>query len=325
MNLLDVALGLIFVFSLVAGYRRGFLLGAYEITAAVSGLVIAIVGYAHVADVLMGVIPARAAIVNVLSFVLIYGVFQFFALWIRERTVRCVARVTGVAPGVRFVDRLLGLIPGAVQGLVVVGIVVLALGFFPTSSALGKSLEDSDVGLRVYREVTGSALDIASRAGFEFPEFYALQPRTDSAGFLLPFKVESSNLAANVDDEERMLDLINEERRALGLPPLIMDRSLVAVARAHSVDMFVNGYFAHESPTTGDPFDRLAAAGISYGIAGENLAFAPDVERAHSGLMDSPGHRANILELRYERVGIAAVEGGRHGTMYTQVFVGGSN
>lgn len=323
MNLLDIALVMIFAFSLVAGYRRGFLLGAYEIAAAIAGLVVAIAGYSYLASVLMDVVPARAAIVNVLSFIAVYGLFQFVALWFRERVMKWIIRATGIVPGARLADRLLGIVPGAVQGLVLVGIVVLGLGFFPTSTLPGNTLEESNAGLRIYRTVTGTALEAASRAGFEFPEFYAIQPRTDSEGFVLPFEVDSSSLEVNASDEQRMLELINQERRARGLNPLAMDHSLVAVARAHSSDMFVNGYFSHVSPTTGDPFDRLTAAGIQYRIAGENLAFAPTVERAHEGLMDSPGHRANILEPRFERVGIAAIEGGRHGTMYTQVFHGG--
>ncbi len=84
--------------------------------------------------------------------------------------------------------------------------------------------------------------------------------------------------------------------------------------------MFRNGYFSHDSPTTGSPFDRINAAGISYVVAGENLALAPTLSVAHEGLMDSPGHRANILEPSFGRAGIGAIRSPGRGTMYTQLF-----
>ncbi len=82
----------------------------------------------------------------------------------------------------------------------------------------------------------------------------------------------------------------------------------------------VLGYFAHQSPDGRDPFDRLQAAGIHYLAAGENLALAPDVHAAHTGLMSSPGHRANILRPAFNRVGIGALRASPYGVMFTQEF-----
>ena len=80
--------------------------------------------------------------------------------------------------------------------------------------------------------------------------------------------------------------------------------------------------FNHTSPTYGSPFDVLKANGIAYRYAGENIAGAPTVERAHNALMQSPGHRANILNPNYNYIGIGIVDGGRYGKMYTQTFIG---
>ncbi|HHX74021.1 MAG TPA: hypothetical protein GX699_03870 [Firmicutes bacterium] len=119
-----------------------------------------------------------------------------------------------------------------------------------------------------------------------------------------------------------MLGLVNAERAKAGLAPLKVDMALVKLARLKSEDMIKNGYFAHQSPTYGSPFEMMKAAGITYRIAGENLAGAPTVERAHSGLMNSPGHRANILRPSFTHVGIGIVSGGPYGMMFTQMFVG---
>jgi uncharacterized protein YkwD len=85
--------------------------------------------------------------------------------------------------------------------------------------------------------------------------------------------------------------------------------------------MFRLKYFGHQSPANGSPFDRLAAAKITYTRAGENLAYAHSVAVAHRGLMDSPGHRENILRPEFTRVGIGVVSAGSYGRMFTQLFL----
>lgn len=117
-----------------------------------------------------------------------------------------------------------------------------------------------------------------------------------------------------------MLDLINAERAQAGLAPLAADPEMQAVARAHSVDMLRRGYFGHNTPEGRTPFDRIDAAEITYRTAGENLALAPTLALAHSGLMNSPGHRANILRPEFGRVGIGIIDGGIRGLMITQNF-----
>jgi uncharacterized YkwD family protein len=123
-------------------------------------------------------------------------------------------------------------------------------------------------------------------------------------------------------DENKMLELVNAERRKAGLKPLENDMRLVDLSRKKSKDMIDNNYFSHTSPTYGTPFDALKNNGITYRYAGENLAGAPTVERAHTGLMNSPGHRANILSPNFTHIGIGIVDGGPYGKMYTQTFIG---
>ncbi len=123
-------------------------------------------------------------------------------------------------------------------------------------------------------------------------------------------------------EENEMLRLINQERVKAGIPELAMDTDLVGVARLKSQDMINNNYFAHTSPTYGDPFRMMSSFDIEYQYAGENLSGSPDVELAHNSLMNSPGHRKNILNSNYTHVGIGIVDGGPYGKMFTQLFVG---
>ena len=85
--------------------------------------------------------------------------------------------------------------------------------------------------------------------------------------------------------------------------------------------MFKLKYFGHQSPVSGSPFDRLKAAGITYTRAGENLAYAQSVAVAHRALMDSPGHRENILRPEFTRIGIGVINAGAYGRMVTQLFI----
>lgn len=123
-------------------------------------------------------------------------------------------------------------------------------------------------------------------------------------------------------DEQAMVSLVNKARADAGLKPLEVDYQLVRTARMKSQDMINLGYFDHTSPTHGSPFDLMRSEGVSYRYAGENLAGAATVQRAHTGLMNSDGHRANILNPSYTRIGIGIIDGGRYGKMVTQHFAG---
>jgi uncharacterized protein YkwD len=122
-------------------------------------------------------------------------------------------------------------------------------------------------------------------------------------------------------EESKMVNLVNQERTNAGLAALKFDSTLRAGAMSHSVDMSKNNYFSHTSPTLGGFSERLAAAGIKYSAAGENIALYGSVEQAHVGLMNSPGHRANIMNVNFTRVGIAIVWNADKGAYYiTQWF-----
>ncbi|ABR47394.1 SCP-like extracellular protein [Alkaliphilus metalliredigens QYMF] len=123
-------------------------------------------------------------------------------------------------------------------------------------------------------------------------------------------------------NEQRMFDLVNQERIKHNLSPLELDLELTRVARLKSQDMIDDNYFNHYSPSYGSPFEMLEKFGVQYIYAGENLAGNHSVETAHTSLMDSPTHRENILNPNFTNVGIGIREGGPYGKMFTQMFVG---
>jgi uncharacterized YkwD family protein len=129
------------------------------------------------------------------------------------------------------------------------------------------------------------------------------------------------NSSALTSDEQQMLNLINQARAQNGLAPLQVDMKIVNTARLKSQDMINNNYFSHYSPTYGSPFDMMKSFGISYVKAGENIAGNQTVQAAHNALMNSPGHRANILDKDFTHIGIGIKNGGTYGKMFTQQFV----
>ena len=107
--------------------------------------------------------------------------------------------------------------------------------------------------------------------------------------------------------EARLLDLVNQDRRAAGLRALEADPALAAVAREHSLDMLQHNFVGHVSPTTGGPVDRVKRAGLSFNRLSENVGRNGSVEELEIGLMSSPGHRAAILDPQAARIGIGVV------------------
>lgn len=123
------------------------------------------------------------------------------------------------------------------------------------------------------------------------------------------------------DSEQKMVNLVNQARSQNNLPPLTVDMQLANVARTKAQDMIDNNYFSHNSPKYGSPFDMMKSFGIKFVQAGENIAGNQSVENAENALMNSPGHRQNILNPNYTHIGIGIRAGGPYGNMFSQMFI----
>lgn len=138
----------------------------------------------------------------------------------------------------------------------------------------------------------------------------------------------SYNGPVMTQDEIQFVELANQERASRGLDQLAIDPLLVQIARKHSREMSNLKYFSHTSPTTGisTPMDRyLADAGRrpTWALVGENLFYCSivDVDRGHAALMNSKAHRDNLLEPRYERMGVGIYVNEQGEFYVTQMFL----
>jgi uncharacterized protein YkwD len=312
----DVLLGLVVLFGVWQGWHRGLLLGLLDLVRWVGGLLFALRFYQPVARWLGPRVdwdqawdePAAFLLTAVAAGLVIQVVGQALLGRVSEATHRGT------------VNRTLGMIPGLAGGLISAAILASLLMAAPLPEAARESARESAVADRLTSYTERLEDQLA-------PVFNEAIQRTLNRLTIRPESNESVDLGFTVqtvrprpDLEAQMLDLVNQERAAAGLKPLAPDPELTEVARAHSADMFARGYFAHNSPDGLDPFDRMTQAGVQFRTAGENLALAPTVRVAHTGLMNSPGHRANILRPAFGRLGIGIVDGGYRGIMVSQEF-----
>ena len=216
-------------------------------------------------------------------------------------------------------NRCLGIIPAVTKGFVLCSLMVMLLVVLPTRIP-HRLVLDSAIGsrmLRVSSTVERAAASLFSSAIQEGLTFLTITPGAEDS---VRIRAQTKDVVVDFEAEEEMLRLLNTERARSGLSPLRVDARLRTLARKHSRDMFARGYFAHVNPDGKSPFDRMRRARIDYSEAGENLAMAPSVAIAHDGLMRSPGHRANILDPKFGRIGIGICSSEIYGKIFSQEF-----
>lgn len=121
---------------------------------------------------------------------------------------------------------------------------------------------------------------------------------------------------------QQVVNLVNQERQKNGVAPLTISPSLDNVAQTKAQDMVNENYFDHTSPKYGSPFNMMTTFGIHYTYAGENIAAGqPDAATVMKDWMNSPGHRANILNPNYTQIGVGEAHGGSYGTYWVQEFI----
>src|SRR6266550_2427100 len=316
-NLIDVVLVVIVLLSVLNGWRRGFILGVLDLLGWALVLFAGLRFYQPLARWLGPRFDWWSEVWDrPIAFILI-AVLVTVAIQLLGKAL--LGRVSDDTHK-RSLNRILGVVPGLANGLITAALVSALLLAIPLNDSLRESARASAVAnrLAVYAELLEAKLHpVFAEAVAETLNLLTIQPESHER-VDLPYKV--ADPVPRPDLEARMLELVNKERVTAGLRPLTADPELTAVARKHSADMFARGYFAHDTPEGLDPFARMREANVRFVTAGENLALAPTVQVAHRGLMNSPGHRANILQPQFGRVGIGIMDGGIRGLMISQEF-----
>lgn len=298
------------------GYREGIFVSSANLIGLIVSLLLALWWYEPLADWLLTIWSIPAGLMNIFAFLLLAFVI--------DAAISAVIIMGSNRLSVHWLQapltRWLGVAPGLTSAVITASYMAALVTGLPLEHPIKTSVTGSTVArpLISFTQYVGLPVDkLVTPAIKDISQLFTIQP--DSKEMVeLGFKVQNPTLSP--EDEEEMLRLVNIERAKADVGPVTMDKSLRDLARAHSLDMFRRGYFSHYTPEGKDPFDRMQAYNIRYMAAGENLALAPTVDMAHTGLMNSPGHKRNILDPKYNKLGIGAYKHPRYGIMFSQEF-----
>lgn len=211
-------------------------------------------------------------------------------------------------------------VPALLRGLIFITLFLVMIATFPIQPSIKKAVLESKLGSEILKNAYALEQPVKNVFGGVANDsltFLTIKPKTEEK-INLGFQTTEHSIDPEIEQE--MIELVNKERESRGLKKLEFDSKLQEVGRMHSKDMLERGYFSHYSPEGESVADRAQKQNIDFLIIGENLAYAPTLQAAHKGLMNSEGHKANILSENYGKIGIGVLDAGVYGKMFTQVF-----
>jgi uncharacterized protein YkwD len=321
-NLLDIIIVVVLFFYAYEGYVLGFINASLDLSSFILSFIIALKFYNAVGLFLgdsFGISPgfARAGgffVIALISEIILGLFFRRVAKKIPDAYYENSSRFLNK------INNLFGIIPGITSAFIILSFLLSVIISLPSSPFLKEAVTSSRVGKVLVANASRfekGLNDIFGGALSETMNFITVKPQSNET-INLRFTVLDAFVAQ--EEEQEMIRLVNKERVTNGLDPLVEDVKLRDLARLYSDDMLRRGYFSHYNLEGQSPFERMDLAEIIYGYAGENLALAPSTELAMQGLMNSPGHRANILNANFAKVGVGVMDGGVYGKMFTQEF-----
>ena len=322
-NLLDIIIVIIVLFYAHEGYSLGFTIAMLDLASFILSFIIALKLYGFVAQLLINVFSMPLGFANAAGFFLTAIMSEVILSFLFRRALN---RIPHPSPSVTIyrifkkIDHVLGILPGAISAFIVLSFLLSVIVSLPSSPLIKSLVTGSEIGSRLIANTSffeKRLNDVFGGALNETLNFMTVKPQSNEL-VNLNFKVQDGK--EDPQAEQEMFKAVNTERAKAGVQLLSFDDQLRDVARNHSQDMFKRGYFSHYTPEGLSPFDRMEKFGIEFNFAGENLALAPSTELAMQGLMNSPGHRKNILSPNFGKIGIGVIDGGIYGKMYSQEF-----
>ncbi|OGH20005.1 MAG: hypothetical protein A3D74_01270 [Candidatus Levybacteria bacterium RIFCSPHIGHO2_02_FULL_37_13] len=313
-NWVDFIILAVILYYAYDGYSSGFVSSLLGLISFVASFVIGLKYYEAFGEVFVRTFSIPQTFSNAIGF--------FILSFLTEITIGLVLRkiLSKKLINLNIINRLLGIVPGVFSGLVILTFLLTLIISLPLSAFLKNSVLKSFIGRELVGRTQGFEKELNNIFGGAVNEtlnFLTVDPKSNES-VALTFKV--SDFSEDRKAEQEMLALVNKERLKQGITSVVFDEQLAQVGRDHCEDMLKRRYFSHYTQEGLSPFDRMINAGISFNFAGENLALAPDVELAMQGLMNSPGHKENILSPNFGKLGVGVIDGGIYGQMFCQEF-----
>ena len=225
-----------------------------------------------------------------------------------------------VQSSIKIVGKFLGLLPGILSGLLLSSFILSLIIALPFSVFLKHSVTNSKIGGILVANTQGFTKSwqmVFGGAVNDTLSFLTIEPKSNE---LVSLNFKTNKISVDASAQQQMFADVNRERTSRNIPALGLSEALTKVAQSHCIDMFKRGYFSHYTPEGLSPFDRMAQLDIIFNYAGENLALAPSEDLAMKGLMQSPGHKENILSTNFRQIGVGVIDGQVYGEMFCQEF-----
>jgi uncharacterized protein YkwD len=308
----------ILIYYAVQGWNAGFAdLGLSFITFLIS-LYLSIKFHAPVGDFLSRTFGIASTWTGVLGYIIV----AFVAQAILSQLVQLLLGKLPSKLVFSKANKILGTVVSIADGLVIIAFFLLVALALPVRGSIKTDVQQSKIGdylITIAEKYGGPITTTIDQAREEVLKFLTVEPDSTET-ISLPVSPTESELIVDATDEEKMVNLVNQERVKIRVEPVRVDPAMTAVAEAHARDMFLRHYFSHLTPEGLTAGDRLEKGRVYFTVAGENIAYAPDLMTAHEGLMNSPGHRQNILDPSFRRIGIGIISTVTWGTMFVQDF-----
>ncbi len=322
--MVDAVIVVLFLLLALRGWSRGFVREGLDVVGLVVGVVLAF----RLGPVVGTVIAAMSGISGDAAR-LVGGLIVFVSVGVAVAVAVHFIEQRANLPALNVANRVAGAGLALLWGVILATVALSLAVILPMPSAVSNALEGSAV-TRVLTDPAGTPQTVfRGLAGNRIVESLINLQRAVGERMLVVEGDEVITFPAadpselNIDTAaaSEVYDLVNRARVDSGVDPLAWSPALCLVGEDHAVEMYVEGYFSHVSPTTGSVADRVREAGITYRVVGENLALAATPDAVYEGFIDSPGHRVNMLRTEYRRVGVAVVSGPL-GLMTAVVFTG---
>lgn len=316
-NWVDLVIILILLYFVSEAWRHGIWIIMAEFLSFFSSLMISLWAYKFTASLLRANFSLANSVSKALGFlltaVIIEAVLSRLFIFLISKIPRQVLK--------HKISKLLGIIPALGEGIILISFILILLLGLPIRPRIKGEISDSKIGGFIVSKTSGIEKNINEVFGGVINDSLTNFTIKSGSRERVPLMVEKQEFRVDTVSEAEMFRLVNEERRKRGIQKLVWAEDIVTVARAQARDMWERKYFSHYSLEGKDVGNRLNDVGIKYGVAGENLALAPTLLTAHNGLMNSEGHRKNILSRDFRKVGIGVVDYGRNGKIFVQVFI----
>lgn len=320
-NFVDIIIILIILVYAAEGYAVGFIRALTDFISFVLSFFFALSFYGVFASFLINIFHMPKGFSNAIGFFLAALISEICITVLLRTLILPVAnkraKKSKLPPEA---GKIGGIIPGVLSAVVLLAFILTMVVALPISTYLKSAVSQSKLGSPLVSSIQGFDEQINTVFGGAVNDaltFMTVEPKSEES---IKLNFATTKVVPDPVSEKEMFEMVNQERESAGVSKLSFDNKLSEVGRKHCADMFARGYFSHYTLEGKSPFDRMTEAGIDFEYAGENLALAPSTTLAMKGLMNSPGHKANILSYNFGKIGIGVIDGGIYGEMFCQEF-----